>query len=281
MDGILEKAKKSNILSYCALTLMASYTLAPILLLVMNSFKSHQEIISNPLALPTSLNFEFILNAMEQINFVRAFFITLVITVISVTIIVLVSSLAAWVLVRNKSKLSYAIFFVLTSAMLIPFQAIMFPLISFMETLGLRNLPGLILMYVGFGVSMSIFLYHGFIKAIPQDIEEAAIIDGANPIQLFFKIVFPLLQSITVTIVILNTMWIWNDYLLPFLVIGNSPLRTLTLELFYARMLAGQFGNPWELIFPAVTVSVVPIIILFLILQKHIVKGISAGAVKG
>jgi len=281
MDDFYAKIKRSNVLAYCALTVMAIYTLSPIFLLVINSFKSHQEIVSNPLAMPENFTFEFITNAMYQINFFEAFFITLTLTVVSVSIIVIVSSLAAWVLVRNKSKLSSIIFFTLTSAMLIPFQAIMFPLISFMETLGLRNLPGLVVMYAGFGVSMSVFLYHGFIKTIPQEIEEAAIIDGANPIQLFFGIVFPLLQSITVTIVILNTMWVWNDYLLPFLVIGNSSTRTLTLELFYARMLAGQFGNPWELIFPAVTVSVIPIIILFLILQKHIVKGIAAGAVKG
>lgn len=281
MDTIKTKRDPSQIIVYIILTIMAIYTLAPLFLLVINSFKSHSEIITNPLALPTTFSFSFIISAMEQINFIKAFFITLGITVASVSIIVIVSSLAAWILVRRKSKISSIIFFVLVSAMLIPFQAIMFPLISFMDTLGLKNLPGLIIMYGGFGVSLSVFLYHGFIKGIPQDIEEAAVIDGANAFQLFFKIVFPLLQSITVTVIILNTMWVWNDYLLPFLVIGNSTNKTLTLELFFARMLSGQFGNPWELIFPAVLVSVIPIIVLFLILQKHIVKGISAGAVKG
>jgi len=277
----MDKYRNKQIILYVLITIMAVYTLAPIFLLVINSFKSHSEIISNPLALPSSLDFSFILSAMEQINFFRAFFITLALTVTSVLLIVIISSVAAWVLVRNKTKISSVLFFILVSAMLIPFQAIMFPLVSFMDMLGLKNLPGLVIMYGGFGVSMSIFLYHGFIKGIPQDIEEAAVIDGATPLQLFFRIVFPLLQPITVTIVILNSMWIWNDYLLPFLVIGNSPTKTLTLELFFARMLAGQFGNPWELIFPAVMISVLPIIILFLILQKHIVKGISAGAVKG
>lgn len=273
--------KSKHFILYVVITLMALYTLAPLLLLVINSFKSHSEIISNPLALPTSWDFSFIINAMEQINFFTAFLITLALTATSVILLVLISSVAAWVLVRSKTKVSSVLFFVLVSAMLIPFQAIMFPLVSFMEMLGLKNLPGLVIMYGGFGVSLSIFLYHGFIKGIPQEIEEAAVIDGASPLQLFFLIVFPLLQPITVTIIILNSMWVWNDYLLPFLIIGNSPIKTLTLELFYARMLAGQFGNPWELIFPAVMVSVIPIIILFLILQKHIIKGISAGAVKG
>lgn len=281
MDTIKNNIRPSKIIIYVIITIMSIYTLAPLFLLVINSFKSHSEIITNPLALPTSVNFSFILNAMERINFFKAFFITLGITFASVSIIVVVSSLAAWILVRRKSIISSVVFFILVSAMLIPFQAIMFPLISFMDTLGLKNIPGIIIMYGGFGVSLSVFLYHGFIKGIPQDIEEAAVIDGANPFQLFFKIVFPLLQSVTVTVVILNTMWVWNDYLLPFLVIGNSANKTLTLELFFARMLSGQFGNPWELIFPAVLVSVIPIIILFLILQKHIVKGISSGAVKG
>ena len=135
-------------------------------------------------------------------------------------------------------------------------------------------------MYGGFGLSLSIFMYHGFIKGIPKSIEEAAIIDGANIFQIFFHVVFPLLKSTTVTVVILNAMWIWNDYLLPFQILGNSEFKTLTLELYFAKMQTSQFGNPWELIFPAVLISIVPIIIVFLFLQKHIVKGVADGALK-
>jgi raffinose/stachyose/melibiose transport system permease protein len=164
--------------------------------------------------------------------------------------------------------------------MLIPFQAIMYPLIQFFDTLGLKNIGGLILMYGGFGLSMSTFLYHGFVKGVPLGVEEAAFIDGCNIFQMFFMIVMPLLKSITVTVIIINAMWIWNDYLLPFLVIGNSENKTLVLALYFARILAGQYGNPWQLIFPAVLITIIPIIVVFLFLQKYIVKGISAGAIK-
>jgi raffinose/stachyose/melibiose transport system permease protein len=166
------------------------------------------------------------------------------------------------------------------AAMLVPFQAIMYPLIQFFEGFGLKNIPGLIFMYGGFGLSMSAFQYHGFLKIVPLSVEEAAFIDGCNIFQVFFLIVMPLLKSITVTVVIINAMWIWNDYLLPFLVAGNSENKTLVLSLYFARIVAGQYGNPWQLIFPAVFITIVPIIAVFLMLQRFIVKGISAGAVK-
>lgn len=147
--------------------------------------------------------------------------------------------------------------------------------------MGLKNVQGLILMYGGFGLSMSVFLYHGFIKSVPASLEEAAVLDGANLFQMFFKVVFPLLKGTTVTVIVLNGMWIWNDYLLPFLVIGNKTgSKTLTLELYFAKLTSGQYGNPWELIFPAVFVTIIPIIILYIFLQKYIVAGVSEGAVK-
>jgi raffinose/stachyose/melibiose transport system permease protein len=188
--------------------------------------------------------------------------------------------MSAWIMVRSKTKLAYIIFMSFVAAMLIPFQAIMYPLIQFFDTMGLKNIPGLILMYGGFGLSMSTFLYHGFVKGVPLGVEEAAFIDGCNIFQMFFMIVMPLLKSITVTVIIINAMWIWNDYLLPFLVIGNSENKTLVLALYFARILAGQYGNPWQLIFPAVLITIIPIIVVFLFLQKYIVKGISAGAIK-
>ena len=165
--------------------------------------------------------------------------------------------------------------------MLVPFQALMYPLVSIFDTMQLKNLPGLIIMYGGFGVSMSIFLYHGFVKSIPASLEEAALIDGANLFQMFFSIVFPLMKSTTVTVIVVNAMWIWNDYLLPFLIIGNRQgVKTLTLELYYAKLQSGQYGNPWELIFPAVFVTIIPIIILYIFLQKYIISGVVDGAVK-
>jgi raffinose/stachyose/melibiose transport system permease protein len=275
----LKKKIKLGI-TYVVLILIALYTLAPLWFLFTNSFKGQADIIRDPLGPPQSFSFSYILNAISQIHFFRSLIITFLITFFSVGLIVTISSLGAWMLVRNKTKWSQVIFMAFVAAMLIPFQAIMYPLIQFFETLGLKNAPGLVLMYGGFGLSMSIFLYHGFVKGVPKGIEEAGIIDGCNIFQLFYHIVLPLLSSITVTVIVLNSMWIWNDYLLPFLVVGNSNTKTLVLELYFARILAGQFGNPWELIFPAVLVTIVPIVIIFLFLQKYIVKGITDGAIK-
>lgn len=268
-------------LLYVILSAMAILTLAPVVFLAINSFKSQSEIVSSPIALPEALNFGYIINAASQISFFKSLIITFIVTALSVAIIVLASSLAGWIVARAKNRWASFALYMFTAAMLIPFQSVMYPLLSLFESIGLKNIIGLIIMYGGFGLSLSVFLYHGFVKSIPPSIEEAALIDGAGMIKTFFTVVFPLMRSTTATVIILNSMWIWNDYLLPFLVIGNGNTRTLTLELYFAKMTSGQFGNPWELIFPAVFVSIIPIIIVFLALQKHIVKGVSDGAVKG
>lgn len=274
------KQKIGKMITYMVLTLAATYTLAPLGFLLINSFKSHPEIVSKPISLPSAWDFNYIAGATKAIHFFRAFGVTLMVTVLSVGLIVLVSSLGAWIMVRNKTKLSSGVLLLFTAAMLIPFQSVMYPLLNLFEKIGLKNVVGLIFMYGGFGLSMSVFLYHGFFKSVPISIEEAAVIDGANIMQLFFYVVFPLVKSTTATVIILNSMWIWNDYLLPFLVIGNSEMKTLTLELYFAKITSGQYGNPWELIFPAVFVSIIPIMIIFLYLQKYIVKGVSDGALK-
>ena len=178
--------------------------------------------------------------------------ITALVTLTSVALLVVVSSLSAWMMVRNHTRFSNVLLLMFTAAMLVPFQAVMYPLISLMENLQLKNLLGLIIMYGGFGLSLSVFLYHGFIKSVPRSVEEAAVIDGCNILQLFFRVVFPLLKSTTVTVIILNAMWIWNDYLLPFLVIGNSDFKTLTLKFIMPKCFP-QYGNPWELIFPSLS----------------------------
>lgn len=269
-----------KIFRYIILGIFAVYTIFPLMFLFINSFKSQSEIDNSPLSLPSNWDFSHIEKAFSQINFSKSILITAFVTIVSVALIVVVSSLAAWMLVRNKSKVSSFLLMVFISAMLIPFQSVMYPLIDMADKFNMKNLFGLIIMYGGFGLSLSVFMYHGFIKSIPKSIEEAAIIDGANIFQIFFHVVFPLLKSTTVTVVILNAMWIWNDYLLPFQVLGNSEFKTLTLELYFAKMQTSQFGNPWELIFPAVLISIIPIIVVFLFLQKHIVKGVADGALK-
>lgn len=281
MKSLRMKHQMQQVLLTILLVIGAVYTLFPIFFLFINSFKGQSEIVKTPLSLPNKWDPSYIKNAMDQIHLFSALGYTVFITVVSVALLVVVSSLAAWVMVRSKSVFSKVLFLGFTAAMLIPFQSVMYPLLSVMENIGLKNMGGLIIMYGGFGLSLSVFLYHGFLKSVPQSLEEAAVIDGANIFQLFFKVVLPLVKSTTVTVIILNSMWIWNDYLLPFLVIGNSENKTLTLELYYAKNLSGQYGNPWELIFPAVGVSIIPIILLFLFLQKYIVKGVADGAVKG
>lgn len=274
-----KKLKKFGL--YAVLSIIAVYTLFPIYFLFINSFKSQKEIVAAPMSLPAVWDLSYLKQAASQIKLVESVANTLFITVVAVTLIILTASITAWMMVRTKTKTSHVLFLVFTAAMLIPFQSVMYPLVSFMEMLGLKNTFGLILMYGGFGLSMTVFMYHGFFKGVPLSLEEAAVIDGANIFQLFFSIVFPLVKPITATVIITNTMWIWNDYLLPFLIIGNNKSKTLTLSLYYAKSLSGQFGNPWELIFPAVLLCVIPILIVFIMLQKNIIEGIAAGAVKG
>ncbi|WP_010236878.1 carbohydrate ABC transporter permease [Clostridium arbusti] len=275
------KRNIKNIVMYVVLIFAAIYTIFPLLFLLINSFKGQAQIVNSPLSLPKTWNLSYIKNAFEQIHLLRSLGYTLLITVVSVSLLVVISSLAAWVMVRSKSKFANILFLAFTAAMLIPFQSVMYPLLSFMQVLHLKNITGLILMYGGFGLSLSVFLYHGFMKSIPVSLEEAAVIDGANIFQVFFKVIFPLVRPTTITVIILNTVWIWNDYLLPFLVLGNSEKKTLTLSLYYAKNLAGQYGNPWELIFPSVLIVIIPIVILFLFLQKYIIAGVTDGAEKG
>lgn len=276
----MRKKQIGDVLCYAALSVLALYTLFPLFILFVNSFKSQSEIVANPLALPSVYDFRYISEAAKQIRFFQAFLVTAGITAASVGLLVLTASLAAWMMVRNKSKFSVFLYMCFTAAMLIPFQSLMYPLLRIFESMGLKNIPGLVLMYGGFGLSLSVFLYHGFIKSVPRSLEEAAMLDGASIFQTYAHVVFPLVRTTTATVIILNSMWIWNDYLLPFLVIGNQPVKTLTLQLYFAKLTSGQYGNPWELIFSAVLVTMVPIIVIFLFLQKYIVRGITEGAVK-
>lgn len=275
------KHKVKQFLIMILLGILGIVSIFPIYFLIVNSFKSQQEIVASPIKLPSNWNFDYLKNAAEKINMGASLLNTIIITVFAVALIVLVASVAAWAMVRTKSKASKILFLVFTSAMLIPFQSLMYPLVSFMETIGLKNSTGLVIMYGGFGISMSVLLYHGFIKSIPISLEEAAMLDGATISQVYRYIIMPLIKPTTVTVIITNGVWIWNDYLLPFLVVGNTDKKTLTLSLYYAKSLSGQYGNPWELIFPAVLLCVIPIIIIFIFIQRQIIEGISAGAVKG
>ena len=260
------------------LIILSLLFLSPILLLLNSSFKDLKEIYLNVLALPSHFGWDNYKVAFEKLDFVRSFMNSLVITVVSTILIVLVSSMAAWVLVRYNTRTSKILFMLFAASMLIPFQCVMLPLVDFMSDLNLMNRPGIVFMYVGFGCSMSIVLYHGFIKNIPLELEEAATLDGCSMLRMFFSIVFPLLKTITVTVAILNVMWIWNDFLLPNLIINRAGWQTLPLKTY---LFFGQFTKNWDLATAGLILCMVPIIIFYVVCQRYIVKGVTDGAVKG
>ncbi|MDR7241987.1 raffinose/stachyose/melibiose transport system permease protein [Priestia megaterium] len=252
--------------------------LVPFYYVLSNSLKSFAEILSNTSALPTTIQFQNFVNAFNQMNYLKVLSNSLIITVISNAVLVIFCSMAAYMLVRTKKKISSIIFMAFVAAMVIPFQSIMIPLVKVAGNLNLLNsIWGIVIMYLGFGSGMTIFLYHGFIKGIPVELEEAAIIDGCSRLGVFWRIVFPLLKPITVTVVILNSLWIWNDFLLPSLVLQDPELRTIPLATFF---FFGQYTKQWDLALAALVISIIPLLIFFFTMQKHIVKGITSGSIK-
>lgn len=253
--------------------------LFPIYILVLNSFKNTKGIFTDVIGFPNAATFtlENYPNAFEALEYIRSFVNSLTITVIATVLILLISAMAAWVLVRYKTKTSKIIFFLFAASMLIPFQCVMLPLVGFASRIGIMNPQGLIFMYMGFGSSMSIVMFHSFIKNIPEELEEAATIDGCGSFRLFFSIVIPLMRTILITVAVLNVMWIWNDYLLPSLIINKPGWQTLPLKTY---LFFGQFAKRWDLASAGLIMCIIPIIIFYLCCQKYIVKGITDGAIK-
>ena len=261
----------------------------PFIIVVFNSMRTNQDIINQPVGLPSGLG-QFWTNITDiwnnpTFNFLTALRDSVIITVLSLAIISIFSSMAAWVLVRNKTKWSTIIFMSYVAAMVIPFQVVMFPLLTWFRTVGdfigipmLRSYQGIIFAYLGFGEAMSIFIFHGFIKGVPLELEEAADIDGCSRAGTFFRIVLPLLQPVFVTVLVLNGLWIWNDYLLPLLLLGsNGEVRTIPLAV---QGFIGSFVKQWNLIMVSTLLAMLPIIILYIFAQKYIVQGMVEGAVK-
>jgi raffinose/stachyose/melibiose transport system permease protein len=268
-------------LTFAFLFILAILFLAPIFIVLMNSFKGRFFISDTPFAFPTLKTFVGITNyisGIEKTGFIKAFGYSLFITVSSVTVIVLFTSMTAWCITRVKSKLSSALYYILIFSMIVPFQMVMFTMSKMANILHLDNPVGIIVLYLGFGAGLSVFIFSGFIKSIPHEIEEAAVIDGCNPIQTFFLIVLPILQPVYITVAILNAMWIWNDYLLPYLVIGSN-YRTIPIAVQY---LQGGYGSrDMGASMADLVLAIIPIVIFYLISQKYIIKGVVAGAVKG
>ena len=256
---------------------LALMWLAPFYLMIVNSFKTKREIFTDTLSLPAVFSLENYYEAFERLNFIQTFFNSIFITVTSVGIIIIFSSMAAYALSRNISKISSVLFFVFIAAMLIPFQSVMIPLITIFGSLDMLNRIGIIIMYLGFGSGLSIFLFYGALSGIPKTLDEAARIDGASNFQIFWRIIFPILKPISVTVGILNTIWIWNDYLLPSLVINQEGMETIPLKMFF---FFGEYTKQWHLALAGLTLAIIPVVFGYFMAQRHIIKGVSEGAVK-
>ena len=269
--------------------LLFLFFMAPFFLVVMNSAKTAVEISLSPVALPADWGQmgTNISNTLGNPHFSywSAFRDSVIITFCSLAVIVLGSSMCAWVLVRNKKWWSTMIFMILVASMVIPFQVVMLPLVQWLRMIGdffgfklSGTYPGIVLCYLGFGMALSVFIFHGFIKTIPLELEEAADIDGCSRAGVFFRIVLPLLQPTAVTVLILNGIWIWNDYLLPLLVLGSSgSVQTLPLAV---SKFAGSYIKQWDLLLTSTMLAMLPVIVLFLFAQKYIIKGMVEGSIK-
>ncbi len=279
----MKKSKRvgNNVIFFVLLALSMLF-LVPIIIVIINSFKSRIYISSQPLKLPNAETFvalENYINGVTSSDFFSAFLRSLFITVVSVILIVLFASMAAWYIVRSNSKITKGIYYMLVFSMIVPFQMVMYTMTYVTNRANLDNVFGITFVYLGFGAGLSVFMLCGFIKSIPLEIEEAAMIDGASPIQAFFTVVFPMLKPTAITVAILNTMWIWNDYLLPYLVLGSDK-KTIPVAIQLAMQ--GAYGSTDYGGFMAMLVlAIVPIIIFYIFCQKYIIKGVVAGAVKG
>lgn len=253
--------------------------LVPFYFIAVNSVKTFGELLADAVVWPQSFHWGNYVRSWEIIGFSRAFMNSLMITVLSNLGLIIISSMAAYRMVRRATRWNAVLFAVFVAAMIIPFESVMIPLVKVMGELGLMNSRfGLIVSYFGFGVSLNLFLYHGFIKSIPKEIEESAVIDGCTPYGVFWRMIFPLLKPMTITIVLLNSLWIWNDFLLPLLVLFDPSIKTIPLSI-YAFF--GERTKQWDLALPGLVMGIVPMIAFFLLMQKYIVAGVMSGSVKG
>ncbi len=279
--SIVKKHRTMDIVLFIILILLAAIFLAPLLIVLMNSFKSKFFISSQPFKFPTAETFtgrENYIEGARKIKFFNAFGYSLFITVFSVIGISLATSMLAWYLTRVKSVFTTVVYYLLVFSMIVPFQMVMFTMSKTANLLHLDNPIGILVLYVGFGAGLGTFMFSGFIKTIPLSLEEAAMIDGATAPQTFFLVVYPMLKSTAITVAILNTMWVWNDYLLPYLTIGIE-YKTIPVAIQYLR--GGYGAVDMGAMMAMLVLAMIPIIIFYLVMQKHIIRGVIAGAVKG
>ncbi len=272
-----------KILIYAVLLFLSAVFLTPVIIILINSVKGNFYISQSPFAFPdaeTFVGFENFIKGFTQSDFMRSFANSAFITVFSVIGIVLLTSMTAWYIVRVKNRITKLMYYLFVFSMIVPFQMVMYTMTFYAFELNLNNPVGIVFLYLGFGAGLSVFMFSGFIKSIPAEIEEAAIIDGCSPIKTFFLVVFPILKPTAITVAILNAMWVWNDYLLPYLVLGSGENKTIPVAVQMA--LTGGYGNKdMGALIAMLVLAILPIIIFYLFCQKYIIRGVVAGAVKG
>ena len=277
-----EKRAVNNFITLGILIILTCVFVFPVILVFMNSFKARFYVSIQPFAWPSGdmfVGFENYLNGLTTSGFLLAFFRSVFVSIFSVILIVLCSSMTAWYIVRVKDKVSKLLYYIFVFSMIVPFQMVMYTMTFVVTSIYFSNIFGVVLVYLGFGAGLSVFMFSGFVKGIPLEIEEAAKIDGCNPIQRFFLIVFPMLKPTSITVAILNAMWIWNDFLLPYLLLGSDH-KTIPVAIQIAMQ--GAYGSTDYGGFMAMLVlSIIPIIAFYIGSQKYIIKGVIAGAVKG
>lgn len=275
------KERTFNTVFFFLLLLLAVLFVFPVFIVLLNSFKLKFSIATAPFIFPTAETFSRLENYVTGINstgFLSAIGWSLFITVFSVAIIIVFTSMTAWYIIRVKSKGTKILYYALVFSMIVPFQMVMFTMSKIANTLSLDNPIGIIFIYLGFGAGLSVFMFSGFIKTVPKTIEEAATIDGCNTLEVFWLVVFPILKPTAITVAILNTMWIWNDYLLPYLVIGKD-YKTIPIAVQYLK---GGYGSvDMGAMMAMLVLSIIPVVVFYLICQKYIIKGVASGAVKG
>lgn len=269
---------KTWILSIAALAVGIVFV-SPLYLVFVNSVKTVREIYLSPLGLPVEISWNNFGRVMEKINFGQALKNSLLFVVFGVAGLLVICSMAAYRLARHRTRVNKFVYLLLVSSILVPFQTVMIPLIKIIASIGLYNTRiGVLLAYYGYGIPFAVFLFYGFLSSIPREIEEAALIDGGSLFQVYRCIILPLLKPICVTVAVLDVLWIYNDFLLPFVLISDNELRTLPLVM-YTFFTA--YERPWDLAMASLTMVLTPAIIMFVILQKQITGGIVSGAVKG
>lgn len=277
-----KRVKIENYIFYTLLIFLTIVFIFPILLVLMNSFKSRLYVSTQPFAWPGGNMFvgmENYINGLTTSGFFFSFLRSVFISVFSVLLIIVCTSMTAWYLIRVKNKMTKVLYYVFVFSMIVPFQMVMYTMTYMVTSLCFDNVVGIVLVYLGFGAGLSVFMFAGFVKGVPLEVEEAATIDGCNPLQTFFMIVFPMLKPTAITVAILNAMWIWNDYLLPYLILGSDN-KTVPVAIQLAMQ--GAYGSTDYGGFMAMLVlSIIPIIIFYISSQKYIIKGVIAGAVKG